>query len=47
MIGQMEVTEITLQSISPDEEARRQSHALIAEALGVAPVAQPCTADAA
>jgi luciferase family oxidoreductase group 1 len=35
MIEQTGATEIMLQSISPDQEARRYSHALVAEALGL------------
>jgi luciferase family oxidoreductase group 1 len=35
MIEQAGATEIMLQSINPDQEARRYSHALTAEALGV------------
>ncbi|MEB1611098.1 luciferase family oxidoreductase group 1 [Xanthomonas campestris] len=38
MIEQSGATELMLQSILPDQEARRHSHALIAEALGIGPV---------
>jgi luciferase family oxidoreductase group 1 len=37
MIEQTGATEIMLQSIHPDQEARRYSHALVAEALGLPP----------
>ncbi|MFI6692973.1 LLM class flavin-dependent oxidoreductase [Streptomyces sp. NPDC050433] len=47
MIEQTGATEIMLQSISPDQEARRYSHALIADALGVKPDVYPITADGA
>jgi hypothetical protein len=47
MIEQTGATEIMLQSISPDQEARRYSHALIAEALDVKPAVRSAGADAA
>jgi luciferase family oxidoreductase group 1 len=47
MIEQTGATEVMLQSISPDQEARRYSHALIADALGVRPEVRPTTVDAA
>lgn len=53
MIEQTGATEIMLQSVSPDQEARRHTHALIAEILGVrttpmggAPVVDPAEAGA-
>ncbi|MEV4036303.1 LLM class flavin-dependent oxidoreductase [Streptomyces umbrinus] len=47
MIEQTGATEVMLQSINPDQEARRHSHALIANALGIKPDLQPTTIDAA
>ncbi|MEU1185149.1 LLM class flavin-dependent oxidoreductase [Streptomyces sp. NPDC005820] len=37
MVEETGATELIVQSISPDQEARRHSHALVAEALGVRP----------
>jgi hypothetical protein len=47
MIEQTGATEIMLQGISPGQEARRYSHALIADALGITGDARPATVDAA
>ncbi|MFF3376625.1 LLM class flavin-dependent oxidoreductase [Streptomyces sp. NPDC002680] len=47
MIEQTGATEIMLQSISPDQEARRYSHALVAEALGIKPDVQTAPVSAA
>ncbi|TCJ30269.1 LLM class flavin-dependent oxidoreductase [Parafrankia sp. BMG5.11] len=47
MIEQSGATEVMLQSISPDQEARRYSHALVADALGIVNTADVATAGAA
>ncbi|MER5436806.1 hypothetical protein [Streptomyces sp. NPDC002588] len=47
MIEQTGATEVMLQSISPDPEARRHSHALVAEALGIKPDVRSATTSAA
>ncbi|KPI30286.1 hypothetical protein OK074_6723 [Actinobacteria bacterium OK074] len=47
MIEQTGATEVMLQSISPDQEARRYSRALIADALGVRPEVGPTAFEAA